>query len=350
MKRRTKIIFFILIIILISILGTAYYYAEKTILPPAGNFVEKEFVIKIKSGSSLRTIADMLYEEGVITSIEDFIFTAKLFHYTNKLKAGKYKFRNDLSNYKVLKTLTEGKVSQEKIVIPEGFTSKQIAALLQKTIEIDSSEFMELVNDKNFIRNLGIAENSLEGYLYPDTYYFYWGIQAENIIKKLMTEFNRKVNDSLRQKISAKDWTLNEIVTLASIIEGEAMVESERPLISAVYHNRLRQGMLLQADPTIQYIIPDGPRRLLNRDLAINSPYNTYKFPGLPPGPVNNPGIHSIIAAIEPATVPYLYFVARGDGSHTFSTTLREHLMAKQKFDQYRREVRRKENAIKRPG
>ncbi|MDZ7265633.1 MAG: endolytic transglycosylase MltG, partial [candidate division KSB1 bacterium] len=135
------------------------------------------------------------------------------------------------------------------------------------------------------------------------------------------------------------------ILTLASIIEGEAMVDSERVLVSAVYHNRLQRGMLLQADPTIQYIIPDGPRRLLNRDLRIDSPYNTYLHAGLPPGPVNNPGLRSIYAALNPAPVDYLYLVARGDGTHIFSRNLREHQIAKQKFDMYRKMVNQKRRA-----
>ena len=137
-------------------------------------------------------------------------------------------------------------------------------------------------------------------------------------------------------------FTLNDIITLGSIIEGEAMIDSEMPIISSVYHNRLRTGMLLQADPTIQYIIPDGPRRLLNKDLEIDSPYNTYRYAGLPPGPISNPSKKAVIAALRPADTKYFYFVANGDGSHTFSPNLRQHLRAKQKFDRLRRELYRK--------
>lgn len=340
MKKQIKIIIPVISIIIIILIVS--YFAEKTILMPAGDFKKKEVVVKIKSGSSLKTIANLLYEQGVIRNINDFIFTAKLFGYGNKLKAGKYIFTANLSNYQILKILIKGIVSEEKVVIPEGYTAKQIAGLLQKKVEIDSTKFMELVSDENFIKQLGIEESSLEGYLYPNTYSFYWGINAESVIKKLVTEFHRHFNDSLKQKAKQKGWTVHQVVTLASIIEGEAMVDSELAIISAVYHNRLQRSMLLQADPTIQYIIPDGPRRLLNRDLAIDSPYNTYRYVGLPPGPVKNPGIKSIIAAIEPAAVPYLYFVAKGDGSHIFSRTLKEHLKAKKKFDQYRREIKRK--------
>jgi len=158
----------------------------------------------------------------------------------------------------------------------------------------------------------------------------------------LIHEFRRNVTDSLERQISEKGWTLHQIITLASIIEGEAMVDSERAIVSAVYHNRLKSGILLQADPTIQYIIPDGPRRLLNKDLAIDSPYNTYRYIGLPPGPVNNPGIKSILAALNPAAVEYIFFVAKGDGTHIFSKTLNQHLNAKSKFDAYRTMINRK--------
>ena len=151
--------------------------------------------------------------------------------------------------------------------------------------------------------------------------------------------------NSLSNHVFEKGWTVHQILTLASIIEGEAMVDSERAMVSAVYYNRLKQGILLQADPTIQYIIPDGPRRLLRKDLAIDSPYNTYLHPGLPPGPVNNPGLKSILAAINPAHVDYLYLVAKGDGSHIFSRTLREHQIAKQRFDEFRRMINRKKKA-----
>ncbi len=192
---------------------------------------------------------------------------------------------------------------------------------------------------------LGVNAASLEGYLYPNTYSFFWGVSPREIIRTMVQEFYHHVGDSLRQRAAALGLTVHQALTLASIIEGEAVVDSERALIAAVYHNRLRQGILLQADPTIQYIVPGPPRRLRNRDLEIASPYNTYRYPGLPPGPVNNPGLVSIRAALYPAPVNYLYFVARGDGSHVFSRTLEEHLRAKRDFDRVRARVRREKAA-----
>ncbi|MBD3290914.1 endolytic transglycosylase MltG [candidate division KSB1 bacterium] len=347
MKTKYKIILILGLVFIVAAAAVAFYLASKTILQPSVVFDEREAIVRIKTGSTVNTIAEQLYEAGVVRSIDDFILTAKLFGFSDELKAGKYTFAKNLSNYRILKILVEGSVSVEKVVIPEGYTARQIASLLSHKIEIDSARFMELCSDKQFIKSLKLEVDFLEGYLYPNTYNMFWGMSEKEVIETLVTQFHKRFADSLRQKAMEKNWSINQVITMASIIEGEALVDSERTIISAVYHNRLRRGMLLQADPTIQYIIPDGPRRLLNRDLAIDSPYNTYKYIGLPPGPVNNPGIKSIIAAIEPADVPYLYFVAKGDGSHTFSRTHREHLRAKRKFDQYRWKIRKEQNAKK---
>ena len=242
-----------------------------------------------------------------------------------------------------MKIIVEGKTALITVIIPEGITSYQIASILTQKVEVDSEKFVNLVNNKMFINELKMDVNSLEGYLFPNTYFFYWGITEKEIIRILVKEFNHNFTDSLKTIVTEKGWTVHQILTLASIIEGEAAIDSERALISAVYHNRLKKRMLLQADPSIQYIIPDGPRRLLNKDLKIDSPYNTYRYSGLPPGPVNNPGLNSIIAAIYPSDVNYLYFVAKGDGAHVFSKSLSQHLIAKRKFDIFRRKIRRQQ-------
>jgi len=338
-KTKKKIVNILFIMAVIIILAGGFYLAEKSILPHERINVEDPVTVRVQSGSSLTEIAKLLDEKGVIRNVNDFILTVKIFRAANRLKAGQYEFQPGLSNYKVMKKLMEGSISDEKIVIPEGYTSKQIASLLQKRLEIDSTEFVSLIKDKNLLQETGVESNSFEGYLYPDTYHLNWGISARSVIKRLVKEFHRNFTDSLKSAARQKGWDVHQIVTLASIIEGEAILDEERRTISSVYHNRLVKGMLLQADPTIQFIIPDGPRRLLNRDLRLDSPYNTYMYAGLPPGPVNNPGIKSMIAAIDPADTPYLYFVARGDGGHTFSRTLNQHLRAKRDFDRHRREV-----------
>ena len=337
-----KKIFIILAIFLMAILVVLGIKVSRIFLPTTHD--KDEIVnIKIVRGASPVAIADTLKRNGLIEKNQDFLLAVQLFRQHQKLKAGFYQLRHGLSPYQLMKIIAKGKTTRIRVTIPEGYTSFQIASLLQAKLELDSTKFMKLVRDGAFLRELKIKSPSLEGYLYPDTYYFDWGINERGVILIVVAELMKNLTDSLMNEIKESGWTLHQILTLASLIEGEAMVDSERAIISAVYRNRLQKNMLLQADPTIQYIIPDGPRRLLNKDLRIDSRYNTYKYPGLPPGPVNNPGIKSIIAAVHPANVDYLYFVARGDGSHIFSKSLKEHLKAKRKFDEYRRLVKRKE-------
>lgn len=309
---------------------------------------QNQYALKIKSGMSFDAIVKMMTAEQIIPSKRKVNWVAGILGYKNKLKAGKYDIPGGISSYQLLKLLAQGKAKVEWVTIPEGKPSRKIASILNEKIEADSTRFMQLVFDPAYAQKLGVAAPSLEGFLYPETYDFYWGMSPEDAIHVMVKQFQKKFDDDLKARVAQSGMSLLQVVTLASIIEGEAIVDSERPVISAVYHNRLKKRLLLQADPTIQYIIPDGPRRLLKRDLEIDSPYNTYKNVGLPPGPVNNPGIASIRASLYPAQVDYLYFVANGDGTHTFSRTYEEHLRAKQKFDRHRREVRKREQQASR--
>ncbi len=298
--------------------------------------------VTIDRGMTPHEIAYLLKDTGVLPNRHFFILGAKLLGVSRKLQAGNYCFSGRMSNYFVLKKLYEGDISTIKVTIPEGLPAERIARILKTTVAVDSSRFMQLVYDPKFCDSLGIETSSLEGYLYPNTYRLYEGISADKVITYLVYHFKNEFNDSLHQKAEEMDLTEHEVVTLASIVQGEAMVKEERPIIAALYLNRLKKGMRLQADPTIQYIINDGPRRLLDKDLEIDSPYNTYIYKGLPPGPVNNPGISSICSILYPAKVNYLFMVANGDGTHSFSESLIEHNRAKRKFDQYRRKVNRK--------
>jgi UPF0755 protein len=242
-----------------------------------------------------------------------------------------------LNNYAVLSKLFKGDVVTQQVTIPEGSRATKIAGILNETLGIDSVRFVSLVHDSSYCRAQDINASTLEGYLYPDTYRFHTNTSPEEAIQRMVSRFREVFHDSLIQQAAQIGMTIHQVITLASIVEGEAALDSERSIIAALYKNRLNRNMLLQADPTIQYIIKDGPRRLLNKDLQIDSPYNTYIYPGLPPGPVNSPGIASIRAVLYPDTVHYLYMVANGDGSHTFSRTIRDHLKAKARFDRVRR-------------
>ncbi|MCA9735230.1 MAG: endolytic transglycosylase MltG [Deferribacteres bacterium] len=297
--------------------------------------------VVIPKGASIQRIASILYQADVIENPNLFRLAAKLSGYETKLQAGKFKLPQRLNNLDVLRLLNTGRQIEESVTLPEGSTAKQIAAVLSAKVEIDSAAFMELVFDSAFTAQKNVPASNLEGYLFPETYRMYWGIAPEEAAGILVEQFFHQLPKDAEEKAAALGYTLHEMITLASIIEGEAILPEEHAIIAGVYYNRLRKGIRLQADPTIQYIIPDGPRRLLNKDLQIDSPYNTYKYAGLPPGPIKNPGHAAIVAALNPADVPYLYFVAKGDGSHVFSATLNQHLRAKKEFDKVRRRVAR---------
>ena len=339
-------IFAIVFFIAVSAAGAAAYLLFWAPVVP-DDAVKREFVIH--RGMSVPQIADSLQRQGLIESRGRFIWADKILKWGNTLKAGKYILAPGASNLALYKLFRSGKAVQQRLTLPEGKTLEDYAGILQRAMQSDSAAFVRLAEDSTFVRQLNVPAKNLEGYLYPNTYSFSWGVSAPEIIRSIVQEFHHQVNDSLRRRATEINMTLHQVVTLASIIEGEAVVDSERTIIAAVYHNRLREGILLQADPTIQYIVPGPPRRLLNRHLEIDSPYNTYRYAGLPPGPVNNPGIASIRAALYPAKVDYIYFVARGDGSHTFSYTLQQHLRAKQEFDKVRARVRRERAAANAP-
>ena len=296
--------------------------------------------VTIERGITPEEIAGLLKKKNVIRSKQTFLWGAKFLGVTRKLQAGEYSFHGRVNNYIILKKLSEGKIITKKVTFPEGIRATRIASILQRDLKVDSTRFMQLVTNSSFCHSLGINASTLEGYLYPDTYCFDLNPSPEEVIEKMVSRFHEIFNDSLKERTKQLGMSVHQVVTLASIVEGEAVLDSERTTIAALYLNRLRKKMLLQADPTIQYIIKDGPRRLLKTDLKIKSPYNTYIHPGLPPGPVNNPGRASILAVLYPAHVDYLYMVANGDGSHTFSKTIREHLRAKHRFDMIRKEVK----------
>ncbi len=301
--------------------------------------------VHIPKGAGIKRIAQILYNAGAIQNKNVFQLAAKISGYDTKVQAGRFVLLPTMNNLELLRLLHRSRQVEEKVTIPEGSTARQIAGILAARVKIDSSEFMRLVFDSTFAAANNIAANSLEGYLFPETYRFYWGITPVEAAKILIRQFFKKLPADAAEKAAALGYSLHEMIILASIVEGEAVLPQEAAIIAGVYHNRLKKHIRLQADPTIQYIIPDGPRRLLNRDLRIDSPYNTYKYYGLPPGPINNPGSTAIAAALNPADVPYIYFVAKGDGSHVFSRTLKQHNRAKREFDKVRRRVARQKKA-----
>jgi UPF0755 protein len=211
------------------------------------------------------------------------------------------------------------------VTIPEGFRARQIARTLRREIGIDSAKFMDLcTNAAEF--GLPARTASLEGYLFPETYDFSWHENEHDIIETMVNQYRLFFEDSLKLRAKMMKLSVNDVMTMASIVEGEAVKDEERPVIAGLYYNRMKKKMRLEADPTVQYVIQDGPRRLTYNDLKTDSPYNTYRKAGLPPGPINNPGRASILAALYPAKHQFLFFVADGNGGHVFAKTYDEHM------------------------
>ena len=261
--------------------------------------------------------------------------------YEKDIQAGNLILHEPKTNFRLIHQLVNGMPELVKITVLEGWNIYKVAETLENTLGIHQDKVISLCMNKRFIQNMKIKAPTLEGFLFPETYYFVETESPRIILRKMVSEYQDHISDDMRNRITELGFSELQLITLASIIEGEAIYDEERKNISSVYHNRLNKGMRLQADPTIQYIIKDGPRRLLNKDLNIESPYNTYLNEGLPIGPINSPGLKSIIAALYPAESEYIYFVAKGDGYHTFSRTQEEHNFAKRQLDHLRKKVKR---------
>ena len=326
--------------IAISVLsGMLAYYAIILLWPQSD--IDDTVSISISKGSTLIDISTELYNKKVIKNRSSFILAVKILGYEKDIPAGKFNIDNVSTNYSLVNKLINSVNISKKVTILEGWSINEIAEKLHSSLKIDKKSFLNTSKNKALLDKWNIKSNSFEGYLFPNTYQFAEDVSPIKIIDKMVSEYKKNVTKKMYDRMSKINLNENEVLTLASIIEGEAIYDSERPTISGVYHNRLKKGMRLQADPTIQYIIDESPRRLLNKDLKIKSPYNTYLNHGLPPGPINNPGLESIKAALYPEEIDFLYFVAKGDGYHTFSKTEKEHNKAKRAFQKVRRKMRK---------
>jgi len=233
----------------------------------------------------------------------------------------------------ILKAITSGKTVLHPVTIPEGYRITEIAELLAEKISINKEKFIKEARSKDLIKSLNITSDSLEGYLFPETYHFSKHTPEQKIVQAMLNTFKQRItNRNILDQIQKSDMSLHEVITLASLIEKETGMNDERKHISSVFHNRLHRNMRLQTDPTVIYAIEEFDGNIRKKDLNIDSPYNTYRYKGLPPGPIANPGIKSIVAALNPIRSNHLYFVSRKDGSHHFSSNLREHNRAVQKY------------------
>jgi UPF0755 protein len=285
-------------------------------------------VITIEKGMSLNSVSNLLLENEIIVNQNIFKLKVITRGLASKIPTGRFLIDGKISDALLIDLIFNKGPIKLKLTIPEGSQSKNLFKDINTLLNTDY-DFNKYFNSTEILEQYKVDASSLEGYLYPDTYYLYHDSSPEEIIDILLSEFWKKFDESLQDRANQLGFSVHEVVTLASIIEGEAMLDSERSTISSVYHNRLKINMKLQADPTIQYIIPGPPKTLSNRDLRIKSDYNTYQNYGLPPGPINNPGIASIKAALYPEDTNFLFFVAQGDGSHAFTTNEKDHEEAK---------------------
>ncbi|MGH7165165.1 MAG: endolytic transglycosylase MltG [Nitrospiraceae bacterium] len=289
-------------------------------------------LVVIPDGATFRQVAMMLEHEHLIRSRWPFELLGRLTWSDRRIPAGEYALHAGMSGREILSDIIHGRILLHSVTIPEGSTAAEIAKLLGQKGLSDPGEFLRLVHDRDFMRTLDLNVPSLEGYLFPNTYQFARPAQPKDIIKTLTTELWQAFTPELRARAQEMNMSVNQVLTLASVIEKETSVEAERGLVSAVFHNRLRRNILLQSDPTVIYALNGFDGNLKKRDLSVASPYNTYRVKGLPPGPIASPGASSIRAALYPATGPYLYFVSRNNGTHEFSSTLAAHNRAVERY------------------
>ena len=286
----------------------------------------------IPPGAGFAEVRDTLTSRGLVTHPRWFTFLARVRGLDRAVKAGVYQIRPGTPAGTILAILARGQEAMETVTIPEGLTVAEVAALAEAELGLPAQDIVAAATDSQVVGMVSSTAANLEGYLYPETYVVPVSITARRLVEVMAAEFLRQWRPEWQRRLDSLGLTREELVTLASIVEGEALVGEERPVIAGVYHNRLRSGMRLQADPTVQYAIQQatGRRktRLFLKDYRIESPYNTYLIDGLPPGPIASPGRASLEAALWPADVPYLYFVADTNGRHVFSTTYDEHLAA----------------------
>lgn len=333
MTRRTSILLAVCCLLLPPAIFAVQFglFTRRTVTPPAAAR------LTIAPGASIAQTAGRLEKAGVIASAGNFRLLARLRNEVGALKAGVYEFSKPATPTEVLRRLAAGDVLMRRITIPEGFGIREIAARLEQNGYGVAGEVRQLARDRDFLRSLELNSSSLEGYLFPETYFVAVDATPRQVLQVMVREFRKRFTPELEQGGRARGLTPHQLLTLASIVQKEARRVEEMPLIASVYHNRLRIGMPLQADPTVIYGIENYNGNITRADLLRKTAYNTYQMKGLPPGPIASPGADALHATAFPAQTNYLYFVARGDGSHVFSENLARHNEAVRRYQLRRR-------------
>ena len=319
-RKRIALIFTAIICVLMIaiVLGFGMFFTR----PAQKDGIDQ--VITIREGMSLKEVAGTLDSKGIITNKYLFMLWTRLLGNSRKIKAGEYLLNSGMTPARIIEILTRGIIITYTVTVPEGFSIEQIGDILAANGLADKSSFISLAHEPGVIQKYGISGPSLEGFLYPDTYQFGKGLPPSLIIDVMVKRF-REIIGPYMKKIEELGMTVEEVITLASIVEKEAGNTEEMPLIASVFLNRLRKGMRMESDPTVIYGMNHFTGNLTRKDLLESTPYNTYVIRGLPPGPISNPGLASIKAVLYPAETDYLYFVSKNDGTHYFSVSIEEH-------------------------
>jgi UPF0755 protein len=323
----------ILIILLCVFIGAAgvylniVSYAQR---PP--NTAPVEQLVVVQSGQGFKPLSTLLYQKRVILNPVKFRLFARIRGYDKHIKAGEYMLSSAMTPEKILETMVTGKVHLHRLTIPEGYNLRQIAQAVENAGFATETDFLKAADDPDFVHAKGIDAQTFEGYLFPDTYYFPKGFTPENIISAMVKRFWSVFKPEWKERAKTLGMTIHQVITLASIIEKETAVADERPIISSVFHNRLKRNMRLESDPTVIYGMGDYNGNITRKDLERPTPYNTYTIKGLPPGPISNTGAEAIEAALYPADGKFLYFVSKNNGTHHFSTNFKDHSRAVRKY------------------
>jgi UPF0755 protein len=336
---------FLILVLFVAIMGGAAAFSMYArITEPYRGFEGTEQFVDIPAGAGSRTIGDRLAAAGVVRDPWTFRIALYLSRQGRHLKAGEYRFDKPMSPQEVIDKIARGDVFVIPVTFPEGLTIAEMAKIFEEHGLGTAASFVAAARDVGAIRDLDPVAKDLEGYLFPETYSLSRQTDAPKLVRLMVAGFTHALSPGVREAAAARGLSIRQLVTLASIVEKETAKADERPVVAAVYANRLRIGMPLQCDPTVIYALTRAHRydgNIHKADLSFDSPYNTYRYPGLPPGPIASPGRASLEAAANPTPADYLYFVSRNDGSHEFARTLDEHNRNVQKFQvQYFREHR----------
>jgi len=321
-----RLLLFVILLLVVCAAGATWFYLG--VNRPYKGYAEPEQFVEIPPGSGTAAIARRLADAGVVTDVNTFRLALWVTGQGRRLQAGEYRFDHPLSARQVAEKIGRGEVYVHPITFREGLTIKQMAELYESRGFGPAKDFVEAAKNVALVQAIDPAAKDLEGYLFPDTYALPRRATADQLVARMVASFTKALTPDLMEKATANGQSVRQLVTLASIVEKETGKAEERPMVAAVYANRLKIGMGLQCDPTVIYALERAGRfngNLTREDLQFDSPYNTYRYAGLPPGPIAAPGRASLEAAADPASVPYLYFVSRNDGSHAFASTLDEH-------------------------